>query len=281
MRTIFLGIFGFFISGVFLLPQVSTQFQLPAEFFVYAPVSLMVVALLTQVDGYLNLKKLIQSRKLSSENDALDAELKDTIEKLHDEKKLVTDFKTKVAQSEKHMKTQDRLLLELKNDSEDQVKKLKNALNSEKSRQEQLSRDLEALTLKNSAGDGRVVQFLSLLQEKGRFLDFIMDDVSKFQDQQVGAAARVVHSGCSQVMKEFFEILPVRSESEGSEVTLTEDEPSEFHRLLGQVGAPPWQGRLVHKGWKTEKVNLPELMDSARAGQQISSIISPAQVELS
>lgn len=281
MRTIFLGIFGFFISGVFLLPQISTQFQLPAEFFVYAPVSLMVVALLTQVDGYLNLKKLIQSRKLSSENDALDAELKDTIEKLHDEKKLVTDFKTKVAQSEKHMKTQDRLLLELKNDSEDQVKKLKNALNSEKSRQEQLSRDLEALTLKNSAGDGRVVQFLSLLQEKGRFLDFIMDDVSKFQDQQVGAAARVVHSGCSQVMKEFFEILPVRTESEGSEVTLTEDEPSEFHRLLGQVGAPPWQGRLVHKGWKTEKVNLPELMDSARAGQQISSIISPAQVELS
>ena len=221
MRTIFLGIFGFFISGVFLLPQISTQFQLPAEFFVYAPVSLMVVALLTQVDGYLNLKKLIQSRKLSSENDALDAELKDTIEKLHDEKKLVTDFKTKVAQSEKHMKTQDRLLLELKNDSEDQVKKLKNALNSEKSRQEQLSRDLEALSLKNSAGDGRVVQFLSLLQEKGRFLDFIMDDVSKFQDQQVGAAARVVHSGCSQVMKEFFEILPVRSESEGSEVTLT------------------------------------------------------------
>ena len=281
MRTIFLGIFGFFISGVFLLPQISTQFQLPAEFFVYAPVSLMVVALLTQVDGYLNLKKLIRSRKLSSENDALDAELKDTIEKLHDEKKLVTDFKTKVAQSEKHMKTQDRLLLELKNDSEDQVKKLKNALNSEKSRQEQLSRDLEALTLKNSAGDGRVVQFLSLLQEKGRFLDFIMDDVSKFQDQQVGAAARVVHSGCSQVMKEFFEILPVRTESEGSEVTLTEDEPSEFHRLLGQVGAPPWQGRLVHKGWKTEKVNLPELMDSARPGQQISNIISPAQVELS
>src|SRR5206468_89714 len=44
--------------------------------------------------------------------------------------------------------------------------------------------------------EAEVVALFALLQEKGRFVDFLMDDVTAYDDAQVGAAARVVHQGC-------------------------------------------------------------------------------------
>jgi hypothetical protein len=43
--------------------------------------------------------------------------------------------------------------------------------------------------------EAEVVAFIGLLQEKGRLVDFLMDDVSLYDDSRVGAAARVVHFG--------------------------------------------------------------------------------------
>ena len=48
--------------------------------------------------------------------------------------------------------------------------------------------------------DAEVVHFLSMLQEKGRLVDFLMDDINAYSDAQVGAAARVVHAGCKGVL---------------------------------------------------------------------------------
>jgi hypothetical protein len=39
--------------------------------------------------------------------------------------------------------------------------------------------------------EAEVVAFVGLLQDKGRFVDFLMDDVALYNDAQVGAAARV------------------------------------------------------------------------------------------
>src|SRR5690349_12560463 len=47
--------------------------------------------------------------------------------------------------------------------------------------------------------EAEIVAFFALLQEKGRFVDFLMDDVTAYDDAQVGAAARVVHQGCREV----------------------------------------------------------------------------------
>src|SRR5512138_3402403 len=44
--------------------------------------------------------------------------------------------------------------------------------------------------------DAEVVSFLAALLEHGRFVDFLMDDITGYDDTQVGAAARVVHDGC-------------------------------------------------------------------------------------
>ena len=64
--------------------------------------------------------------------------------------------------------------------------------------------------------DAEVVSFLGLLQEKGRFVDFLMGDVSGVSDAQVGAAGRVLHEGCKAVLAEHFGVKPLRMEDEGA-----------------------------------------------------------------
>ena len=66
------------------------------------------------------------------------------------------------------------------------------------------------------------LQLLGLLQREARFVDFVQEDVAAYSDADIGAAARVVHEGCRKVLGEHFSIEPVRSESEGSRITLAE-----------------------------------------------------------
>ena len=50
------------------------------------------------------------------------------------------------------------------------------------------------------------------------------------------------------------------------------------YRLIGRVaGSAPFSGVLVHRGWKTDLVNLPELL--RRATDQLPAI-APVEVEL-
>ena len=51
----------------------------------------------------------------------------------------------------------------------------------------------------NKQAEAEIVSFLATLQERGRLVDFLMDDVTTYNDAQVGAAARVVHEGCKAV----------------------------------------------------------------------------------
>jgi hypothetical protein len=128
------------------------------------------------------------------------------------------------------------------------------------------------------AGHVEAVNLLALLQQKGRFLDFVMDDVTRYPDAQIGAAARVVHQGCSSVVREYFEIKPVHDGAEGAPLTLSKDYDSHRYRLIGRVtGEPPFKGRVLHRGWLTAAVKLPERIDPKAGG----NVIAPAEVELS
>ena len=123
-----------------------------------------------------------------------------------------------------------------------------------------------------------VVTFLGLLQEKGRFVDFLMDDITAFNDAQLGAAARVVHQGCQTVLSEHVSVEAVSTEEEGTSLELPEGYSAADYRLLGNVtGQAPFIGTLVHKGWKATQVNLPTVITS---GYELPNI-APAQVELS
>lgn len=126
--------------------------------------------------------------------------------------------------------------------------------------------------------DAEIVQFLSMLQDKGRLVDFLMDDINTYNDAQVGAAARVVHAGCKSVLQECFSINPVRAESEGSVVQVPAGYLAGEYRLVGRIaGSAPFSGVLVHRGWKTDMVKLPQLLRGAADGLPA---IAPAEVDV-
>ncbi len=126
--------------------------------------------------------------------------------------------------------------------------------------------------------EAEVVAFFGLLQEKGRLVDFLMEDITSFGDAQVAAASRVVHQGCREVLREHFEVAPVAEAAEGSQVTVPAGyHPDEF-RLTGRIaGEPPFTGTLVHKGWRTGKVKLPRVV---HGDEDRLPCIVPAEVEL-
>jgi len=98
---------------------------------------------------------------------------------------------------------------------------------------------------------------LSVLQSDGRLVDFLKQDVASFDDQDIGAAARVVHEGCNKALKNRLEIEPVFSEKEGSKVSL-EGTAKPLFKLTGAVGDGTAQrGVLKHKGWLAKTVKLP------------------------
>ena len=124
--------------------------------------------------------------------------------------------------------------------------------------------------------EAEVVAFFALLQEKGRLVDFLMEDITSYDDTHVGAAARVIHQGCREVLQEHFNISAISDSEEGSQVTLPAGYAKEQYRIVGNLnGEPPFTGTLIHKGWKTEFVKLPRIVETQRL-----PTIAPAEVEL-
>ena len=120
------------------------------------------------------------------------------------------------------------------------------------------------------------LQLLGLLQQDGRFIDFLEEDVTGFSDTDIGAAARVVHEGCRKAVREHFRIVPICSEAEGSRITLQEGFNASLIRLAGNVvGKPPYSGSLVHRGWRVTEVSLPKIAD----GHNVR-VLASAEVEL-
>lgn len=120
------------------------------------------------------------------------------------------------------------------------------------------------------------LQLLGLLQQEGRFVDFIEEDVTAFSDAQVGAAVRVVHEGCRKALREHLTIEAVRPEQESSRLTLEAGFDASAIRLTGNlVGQPPFSGTLVHRGWRVTEVKLPKLAK----GHNLK-VLAQAEVEL-
>ncbi len=132
-----------------------------------------------------------------------------------------------------------------------------------------------AQTLRVATPDA-ALQLLSLFQREARLIDFTQENLSAYSDADIGAAARVVHEGCSKVLREHFTIEAVRSEAEGSRVVLEEGFDASAVRLTGNVvGSAPFRGALSHRGWRASNVRLPKLAEAHDA-----AILAPAEVEL-
>ena len=120
------------------------------------------------------------------------------------------------------------------------------------------------------------LQLLGLLQQEARFIDFLNEDLTGFSDAEIGAVSRVVHEGSKKLLDQYFVLQPVRSEEEESRVTLEAGFNPAENRVTGNVvGEPPFNGVLVHRGWRALKSELPKL-----AQGHDPRIIAPAEVEL-
>jgi hypothetical protein len=125
-----------------------------------------------------------------------------------------------------------------------------------------------------------VVQFLARLQEKGRLVDFLMDDVTPYSNEQVGVVARVVHQGCREVLQSAFDIEPVHRGNERDDISLAGNFDAASYRLVGKVpDHPPYRGTVLHRGWRATRVSLPRLTDSSR-DSDARRVIAPAEVEM-
>ena len=127
-----------------------------------------------------------------------------------------------------------------------------------------------------AAREAGALAVLALLQREGRLVDFLQQDVASFGDDEIGAAARVVHAGCKKALAEHATIAQVFSEPEGAKVEIAEGYEPASVKLVGDVkGAPPFAGTLRHRGWRASRLALPEPV----AGYDVR-ILAPAEVEL-
>jgi hypothetical protein len=122
----------------------------------------------------------------------------------------------------------------------------------------------------------RAVQILALLQRDGRLIDFLMEDLTPYQDAQIGAAVRDVHGGSRQALQRYFTLEPVLDDEEGRPVSVERGtDPARLKVTGNTAAAPPLRGTLRHRGWEATRVELPPLAASGR------TIVAPAEVEVS
>ena len=119
------------------------------------------------------------------------------------------------------------------------------------------------------------LQLLSILQRDSRLVDFLMEDIAGYSDDQVGAAVRELHDQCRDAVARYVTLQPVVDGVEGTFTQAPSKDPNVV-KFIGNVPAtPPAGGILRHKGWRAAKVDLPVL-----AGKQDAGIIAPAEIEV-
>lgn len=123
-----------------------------------------------------------------------------------------------------------------------------------------------------SAADG-AVQVLGILQRDSRLVDFLMEDITAYTDDQVGAAIRDVQVQAKKSLERYLKLQPVIDAVEETTVP-TAGLDAASYKLIGKV--PPngkaASGILRHRGWKAGNVDLP--------AAKPSTILAPAELEV-
>jgi hypothetical protein len=120
------------------------------------------------------------------------------------------------------------------------------------------------------------LQLLGILQRDARVLDFLMEDVKPYSDEQVGAAFRQVNEQGRDTLLRYATIRPVIDGVDNTRVTVPSRDPNSV-KLVGNVPADgnAREGILRHKGWRVERIELPK----PPAGQDLK-ILAPAEIEI-
>jgi hypothetical protein len=127
------------------------------------------------------------------------------------------------------------------------------------------------------SAEAGAVQMLAILQRQGRLIDFLQENLSMYDDAQIGAAVRTIHEGAKQALAEHVTLEPIFQETEGSAVAVEPGFDTRAVRLTGHVvGEPPFRGELRHRGWRVVRINLPQ----QPGGEDKQLIVAAAEVEV-
>ena len=119
------------------------------------------------------------------------------------------------------------------------------------------------------------LQILGILQRDSRLVDFLMEDIASYSDDQIGAAVRELHDQCRDSIARYVTLQPVIDGVEGTFAKAPSNDPNVI-KFIGNVPAkPPSGGTLRHKGWRATKIDLPAL-----SAKQDAAIIAPAEIEI-
>ncbi len=119
------------------------------------------------------------------------------------------------------------------------------------------------------------LQLLAILQRDSRLIDFLMEDIGSYSDDQIGAAVRELHDQCRDSVARYVTLQPVIDGVEGTFTKAPSSDPN-LVKFVGNVPAkPPSGGTLRHKGWRAGKVDLPPL-----PAKQDATVIAPAEIEI-
>ena len=119
------------------------------------------------------------------------------------------------------------------------------------------------------------LQILGILQRDSRLIDFLMEDIAGYSDDQIGAAVRELHDQCRDAISRYVSLQPVIDGVEGTFTKPPSTDPNVV-KFIGNVPAgKPAGGTLRHKGWRVAKVDLPAI-----AARQDVTVIAPAEIEI-
>ncbi len=120
------------------------------------------------------------------------------------------------------------------------------------------------------------LQILGILQRDARLVDFLMEDITGYSDEQVGAAVRNLHEQCRQSLERYVKLEPLIDGVEGTFTRAGATDPAAV-KFLGKVPAKgrPEGGVLRHRGWRASRADFPALNP-----QQDVAILAPAEIEI-
>jgi hypothetical protein len=122
----------------------------------------------------------------------------------------------------------------------------------------------------------RAVQLLALLQRDGRLVDFLLEDLTPYNDAQISAAVRDVHANCRRAIDRYLPLEPILADAEGQTTALGAPVDPSAVKLIGNVRTQPnYRGTVRHRGWRVGRVALPPL-----APADARFVVAPAEVEV-
>ena len=119
------------------------------------------------------------------------------------------------------------------------------------------------------------IQVLSDLQKKGRLIDFLEEDLSQYEDEDIGSSVRSIHDECKGVLSKILVKEKILDQEEESSVRVNKDHDIHSMKLSGRVSENfPLKGLLVHPGWRVKKVEL------SRRPEKAAEVLAPAEIEI-